>query len=116
MKTLAINCWLGLIVCFIAAPAYPASYQIDVGGDGSFETGSIVDLCGQSNVPIDFYFDNYTCPPHDMFFGLQTYITLNENLVRVNSFSPGSWCDLTLSGCSQQEPNVYLLICSYFSL
>ena len=102
------------LLCFITSSAFPLSYEIDVGQDFTFETSDTVDLCGQSNVPIDIYFDNYSCPPNDMFFGVQTYVTLNEDLIRVNSFSPDSYCDPTLSGCTQQEPNVYLLVCANF--
>jgi hypothetical protein len=96
---------------------YPTSYEIDIGGNGSFETGRTFYIDPEApKVQVDFYIDNYSCPPDDDLFGLQTFVTLNESQIQVNSCTPNAagGCDLSTSGCTSPQENVYSLICSNF--
>jgi hypothetical protein len=87
----------------MANPAFPLSYEIDVGGDG-IDTGGTVNLYGQTGVEIDVILDGYACPPDDKFFGVEANIILDESLIQVSSCQPNeaAGCDLSLSACSWQ--------------
>ena len=117
MKGLAIGSVLILTVCFLSAPAFPFSYQIDVWQDGRIDTGGTVHLYGQIGAVIDIKICGYTCPPNDKLFGVQTYISVDESLADITACVPDAvGCDPTLSGCTEQSTGVYLLVCSNFSL
>ena len=105
---------------FITVPAFPLNYAIDVGGDGSFETGETINLSPQTTATVDFYLDGYACPPDDMLFSGRAYIAIDESIVQINDCFPydtshGGPFDPTLSGCTHQENNVYLMIASNFN-
>lgn len=123
MKKLLIICGVGLIIYCMANPAFPLSYEIDVGQNG-FDTGGTVNLYGQTGVNIDVILDGYACPPDDKFFGVEANIILDESLLQVSSCQPNAaaGCDQDLSACSWQgddyytpDPDVWTLICSNFS-
>jgi hypothetical protein len=112
----------------MANPAFPLSYEIDVGQNG-MDTGGTVNLFGQTGVEIDVILDGYACPPDDNLFGVQAHIILDESLVHVSGCHPNSSsypyngpCDSSLSACSWQgdnyytpDPDVWSLICSNFT-
>jgi hypothetical protein len=89
------------------------SYEIDVGQDGIFETGGLFyfDPAGP-NVKVDFYIDNYSCPPDEKLWGVETYISLDANQCSVvdcyafNSLHGGPF---TLGACSMKESDVYFI-------
>jgi hypothetical protein len=99
----------------------PLFYEIDVGQDGSFETGSVVNLFGQTDVGIDLYVNSYDCPPSDLLLAVQTHIALDESLVQVNSCIPydtdhGGPFDPALSFCDKMMADVYKLTAADFNL
>ncbi len=101
MRKLSMILSVLCISFLIAFPAFPLSYQIDVGQDG-IDTGGEVVLSGQTNVNIDLIVDDYDCPPDDKLFGVQSYLYIDESIVKVNSCTPRTdrGCDLSLSGCT----------------
>ena len=117
MKKLSFISVVILIVLSLALPAFPADYEIDIDQDEAYETGGSVNLCGRTDVPIDVRVRNYSCVPHDFFFGVQTYITVDTSVVQVNECQPdvAGGCDPTMSECTQLEDNVYFLICANFT-
>ena len=116
MKVLFIISSVILVIGFMAVPAFPISYELDVGGDGIFDTGETVNISPQNTATIDFYIGGYSCPPDDLIFNGRAYFIIDESIIQVTSCFP--YCgpfDLTLSGCSQMETNVYLMVASNFS-
>jgi hypothetical protein len=114
MKTLAIIGLAMALSVLATSPVFPLSYEIDVGGDGSFETGKVVNLSPQSTATVDLYLDGYSCPPDDLIFSGRAYVLLDESIVQVNSCTPfdtdhGGPFDPGLSGCSNAEQNVYFI-------
>ena len=107
-----------LFVCLTltlsAVPAFAQlSYEIDIGQDGTFETGGLFYIDPEApNVKVDFYIDNYSCPPDDKLWGVETYISLDANQFSVvdcyafNSLHGGPFA---LGGCTMMESNVYFI-------
>jgi hypothetical protein len=112
-KLLKVLC-VCLILTLSAVPAFAQlSYEIDAGQDGTFETGGLfyIDPDGP-NVKVDFYIDNYTCPPDDTLHGVETYISLDTNQVSVvdcYAFDALHGGPFALGGCTLMESNVYFL-------
>ncbi len=106
-------------------PVFSLSYEIDYGQNGSFETGTTVNLTGKTGVNFNIAISGYDCKtnggpssgPDDALFGIQTYIRVDESQVRVTSCSPNQTggCDPSLSGCVPKGEGVYNLICSNFN-
>ena len=117
MKNLLVATVLSLVLIFSANPAFPITYEVDVGQDGVFETGESIDLQVGQSIYIDVYVNNYFCAPDDKLFGVQTYISVDETLTDITACVPdATGCDPTLSGCTLQNgQDIYLLVCSNFS-
>ena len=107
MKKLLKILFVCLTVTLSAVQAFAQlSYEIDVGQDGIFETGGLfyIDPAGP-NVKVDFYIDNYSCPPYDQLWGVETYISLNANQCSVVD----CYVSLPLGACTLMESNVYFI-------
>jgi hypothetical protein len=121
MKKLSIIVSVLFIATFSAIPAFPLSYEIDVGQNGSFETGGSINLGVSESVTIDLYLDEYSCTPSDQLFGIQTYITFDPSKATISGFpydnAHGGPFDATLSGFNLQlgQTNVYQIIASNFN-
>ena len=89
------------------------SYEIDVGQDGIFETGGLFYFnTAGPNVKVDFYIDNYSCPPDDKLWGVKTYISLDSNqcsVVDCYAFSSQHGGPFALGECTLMESNVYFI-------
>lgn len=89
------------------------SYEVDIGQDGSFETGGLFYIDPEGpNVKVDFYIDDYSCPPDDELNGVDTYISLDANQVTVvdcYAFDSLHGGPFQLGGCALMEPNVYFI-------
>ncbi len=89
------------------------SYEIDVGQDGTFETGGLFYIDPERpNVKVDFYIDNYSCPPDDKLHEVETYISLDANQVSVvdcYAFDSLHGGPFALGGCSLMESNIYYI-------
>lgn len=116
MKKLA-GIGLILVVCFATSSAFPLSYEVDVGQDGTFETGGQVSFCGVFSRSVDIYVNDYSCAPNDTLFGVQLYIRTDPDATTVTNCTPNTagGCDAGLSGCTEPEPGVNLFNCSNFS-
>jgi hypothetical protein len=115
MKKLLIICGVGLIIYCIAIPAFPLSYEIDVGQDGVFDTGSTICIDPHEIVTLDIRIGNYSCAPDGRFYNIVTYVTLDESVVQVNSCDYSTMMDPAYSECSQTAVNVYRLnVVPYF--
>jgi hypothetical protein len=111
------------------SPALCLFYEIDVGGDGSFETGGTITLMnGAGPETIDFYINGFNCTatgcqgcgPDDSLFGSVTYIKLDETQLTVNSCvafdaNNGGPFDPFFSQCIQEEPGIYKLDAGQFN-
>jgi hypothetical protein len=120
MKTIAIIGLALILSSLVTTPAFPLSYEIDVGGDGSFETGEVVNLSPQGVATVDLYLDGYSCPPDDLIFSGRAYVLLDESIIQVNSCVPfdtdhGGPFDPVLSSCSNPEQNVYFIGAAKYS-
>jgi hypothetical protein len=118
MRTLASIGLVLVLSVLAAAPAFPLSYEIDVGGNGTFETGEVVNLfCDGGTGIIDLYVDGYACPPDDKMFGVQTYIRTDANYASIDFCHPffGPF-DPSLSECREVDDyeQVYALIVGNF--
>ncbi len=108
------------IATLIAVPAFPLSYEIDVGQDGTFETGGAISLNVSESVTMDIYVDGYSCPPDDKLFGTLKYIYVDQSQVTVDNCFPysvanGGVFDNDFSDCFEWEPNVYYLTTAAFA-
>lgn len=113
-----------LLVTLCAGPAFAQlSYEIDVGQDGTFETGGSINLNTSESVTIDIYVSEYSCspgPPVNGLFGTQKYVLLDESKVTVDDSFPfdsnngGPW-DPSFSNFSRKEQNVYYLTTADFN-
>jgi hypothetical protein len=98
----------------IAVPAFAQlAYQIDVGQNGTFETGGYINLGVSQSVTMDIYVSGYTCSPGNGLLGTLKHILLDESKVSVSGFAYdtdnlGPW-DAGFSDFFQDEPNVYNL-------
>ena len=88
MKVLSIVGLALLLSGLLTSPALPLSYEIDVGQDGSFETGGSFPICVWLSKSIDIYVDGYTCPPNDTLFGVQVYISTDPTASTVTNCTP----------------------------
>ena len=91
-----------------------SSYEIDVGQDGTFDTGGTINLDNNDSVTIDIYLRSYTCPPNDKLFGMQGFILVDDSKFSVSGFpfdrAHGGPFDNDFSIFSKLEKNVYYLI------
>jgi hypothetical protein len=103
-----------LTVSLSAAQAFAQlSYEIDVGQNRIFETGGLFHVDPEGpNVKVDFYIDNYSCPPNDKLWGVETYISLDANqcsVVDCYAFNSVHGGPFALGGCTMKESNVYFI-------
>ena len=125
MKTVVAVLVMVVALSMSVVTVFSLSYEIDYGQNGSFETGTTVNLSGKTGVNFDIAVGSYDCKtnggpssgPDDALFGIQTYIRVDESQVRVTGCSPNQTggCDPSLSGCVPKEAGVYNLICSNFN-
>jgi hypothetical protein len=121
MKKLSIIISVLFISTLIAVPAFSLSYEIDVGQNGTFETGGAIGLNLSESVTIDLYLDGYSCAPSDLLFGMQPYITFDSSKATISGFpydnAHGGPFDASLSGFNLQlgQTNVYQMIASNFN-
>jgi hypothetical protein len=113
MIVLGFCCW--------ARSAFPLFYEIDISGDGSFETGQIINVYPQSTATIDLYIDGYSCPPDDELYALDAYFLYDSSIVHVNHCFPFDWdhggpFDPSLCGCTSPAPNIYRPLAGSFIL
>jgi hypothetical protein len=119
MKKLSMIMSILCISILFALPAFAQlAYQIDVGQDGTFETGGYISLPVSGTVTMDIYVSGYTCST-DQLFGTMSYILSDDSKVSVSGFpydtaNLGPW-DSELSDFSQREPNVYYLATGNFN-
>jgi leucine-rich repeat kinase 1 len=103
----------------VSRQSQASSYEIDVGQDGTFDTGGTINLDLNDSVTMDIYVSGYTCPPNDKLFGVQGYIFVDDAKVSVSCFpydtNHGGPFDPGLSGFTKQKTNVYLFIVSNFN-
>jgi hypothetical protein len=103
----------------VSGQSQASSYEIDVGQDGTFDTGGTINLDNNDSVTIDIYVSGYTCPPNDKLFGSQLYILVDESQVTVSGFpydtSHAGPFDPGLSVFAWEEKNVYILVSSNFN-
>ena len=89
------------------------SYEIDVEQDGIFETGGLFYFnTAGPNVKVDFYIDNYSCPPDDKLWGVKTYISLDSkkcSVVDCYAFDRLHGGRFALGACTMMESNVYFI-------
>lgn len=113
MKKLSMILSVWCISILMAVPAFAQlAYKLDVGQDGTFESGSI-NLGVSESVNIDIYVSGYTCATNNDLFGTKKFVLLDESKVSVSGFpydtsNGGPWDSVT-SSFAQQEPNVYKL-------
>jgi hypothetical protein len=129
MKNVCKVLFVYLLVTLCAGPALAQlSYEIDVGQDGTFETGGSINLNVSESVSIDIYVSGYNCTAtgcegcgtNDQLFGTQKYVLLDESKVTVvNSFpydteKGGPW-DSSFCDFSRKEEDVYYLSTGNFN-
>jgi hypothetical protein len=89
------------------------SYEIDVGQDGIFETDGLFYIYPAGpNIKVDFYVDNYSCPPADKLWGVETYISLDTSqcsVVDCYAFDSLHGGRFALGECSLKRSNVYFI-------
>lgn len=123
MRKLCMILSVLLISILTVVPAFAQlAYQIDVGQDGTFETGDSINLNVSESVTMDIYVSGYACspgPPINGLFGTLKYILLDESKVSVSGFpfdtnNGGPW-EVDFSGFYQAETNVYNLSTAKFT-
>jgi hypothetical protein len=89
------------------------SYEIDVGQDGIFETGGLFYFDPEGpNLKVDFYIDNYSCPPDDTLWGVETYISWDANqcsVIDCYAFNSQHGGPFALGACTRMESNIYFI-------
>lgn len=123
MNKLAVISGCVLVLFFITRVALPVQFAIDIDQDNTYENSGTVNVCGRTDVPIDIYYQGYSCPPDDRNFGLMIYITVDTSIVQINECLPNfvpnyedGWCSpCDGSECTQLSPNLYGLTCVNWS-
>ncbi len=112
---------VAVIFTMLTTFAYPLSYELDLNGDGSWDTGGEWAMSVDDTVRVDVWLDGYACEPNDKLFGVQLYFSFDSKKLEAidayaNDTDHGGPFDPGLAGFKvEKQPGVYFLVASHFN-